>query len=725
MEQKYCRICKDIKFAEIMDLGIHALAGRFPSSIEEKIPNCKLVLVKCLGKCGLVQLKYNIERNELYNHFYGYMSGINTTMKTHLENLVIEINRKIDLGKGDLVLDIGSNDCTTLKFYNNNLNRIGIDPAGEQFRNLYTDGIKLVSNYFDSEFVDIYINKYITNNVKVVTTIAMFYDLLDPVQFAKNIKKILHPEGIWITEQSYLPSMLKTNSFDTICHEHLEYYSFKQIEYIAEQADLEILDLSFNDINGGSFRITLGHKNINRNFIKNQDLINKTKLNEKNMGLDTLEIYQKFTERCDKLKIDLTTFLRKEKELGKKICIYGASTKGNVLLQYCKIDNTLIDYIAERNPYKYGKFTPQTLIPIVSEEQVRNTKPDYMLVLPWHFKKEFLEREKEYINNGGRLIFPLPIIEILPKKKRCLITGMRGQIGTYLYNLLKNTHDVFGTTRENTCIPYIHCDLINTTSVSKVIDLVVPDEIYNLAGETNNNNSILYPLETFDINIKSIIILCEVIKNKNYPIKLFQPMSSELFKGKKDEEIIVTPQNTTFYPKTPYSISKVTGYWTIRYYREKYNLPFYNGFIFNTESRLRRNGFLTTKISQAILYRKVLEVENIFIRKNWLHAEDVANAIKLCMTGNPDDYIFSSGKTNTIKELIEISYSIVGKNIHWEDTKGYDIETGELLINSTSILNTFNNNENVYGIDDKMEKLGWIPKYTLEDIMKDLLSNNL
>ena len=240
-----------------MDLGTHTLSGRFPSSIDEKIPTYPLILVKCMGEdyCGLVQLKYNTNRDELYKHFYGYMSGINSTMTDHLKNLVREIENKVQLNDGDIVLDIGSNDCTTLKFYKKSLTRIGVDPTGEQFRHLYTDGITLYPDYFDEKFIQ----EHIKRKVKVVTSIAMFYDLPDPVAFARNIGSILDSDGIWVTEQSYLPSMLSANSFDTVCHEHLEYYCLKQIQYIAEKAGLYIIDLSFDNINGGSFRITFGH----------------------------------------------------------------------------------------------------------------------------------------------------------------------------------------------------------------------------------------------------------------------------------------------------------------------------------------------------------------------------------------------------------------------------------------------------------------------------------
>jgi len=409
-EQKTCRICKNPNLVEIMNLGTHTLSGRFPQTVSEEIPAYPLVLVKCMGEntCGLVQLKHDIDRDELYTHFYGYMSGINSTMKEHLRQVVSEICTKVGLKPGDRVLDIGSNDGTTLQAYPDYLQRTGIDPAGDQFQSLYPENIKLITGYFNRDSFSLSDSE----KFKAVTSIAMFYDLPDPVEFAAAVKEILHPEGVWVMEQSYLPSMLRTNSFDTICHEHLEYYSFRQIEYIAAKVGLSILDLSFNSINGGSFRVTLGH--VDRPSFSNT--MEQTRLDESKLGLSTLEPYQAFAGRCQQIRDQLITFLHAEKKLGKTICVYGASTKGNVLLQYCGIDKELITCVAERNPYKYGRLTPLSHITIVSEREVREKRPDYMLVLPWHFRAEFLEREKAYMQNGGRLIFPLPELEVLPKK---------------------------------------------------------------------------------------------------------------------------------------------------------------------------------------------------------------------------------------------------------------------------------------------------------------------
>lgn len=393
-----CRICKNKNFIEIMNLSTQTLSGRFPDSIDMNIPSYPLILVKCT-ECELVQLSFtDINRDELYKNFYGYMSGINTTMKNHLQNLISYIENTVTLSEKDNVLDIGCNDGTTLQLYSKNVLKTGIDPTAEQFKHLYKD-VSLFCDYFGPEFTS-----KINKKFKVITSIAMFYDLPDPIEFSSCIKKLLTDDGIWVLEQSYLPKMLETNSFDTICHEHLEYYCLKQIKYIMDIVGLYIIDVSFNNINGGSFRITVSKYNKDYNFYNILEA-------EKNLD------FENFKNNCKIVRNDLKYFLETEKKDGKTICAYGASTKGNVILQYCDIDYKLIDCVAERNPSKYGKFTPKTLIPIKSEDEVRKLNPDYMLVLPWHFKEEFLHREKEYLDNGGKLIFPLPRFQIYGKKK--------------------------------------------------------------------------------------------------------------------------------------------------------------------------------------------------------------------------------------------------------------------------------------------------------------------
>lgn len=404
-----CRICDTTELDTIFDLGVHALSCRFPKDDEEKthLPESSLVLVRCT-KCHLLQLKHNVDGDALYKHNYGYRSGLNNTMITHLTFLVSDILSTVTLKKDDIVIDIGSNDCTLLKAYPEYVRRIGIDPTGEQFREYYPDTVELIPTYFTAAAVPQNVS------AKVITSISMFYDLPNPVQFAKDIAASLTDDGIWCTEQSYCVTMLNRNSFDTICHEHLEYYMLEQLQWIAEAAGLCIFEVSLNDCNGGSFRLKMCKKEAFDKY-RNADklaYIDSLSQAEKNI---TNEELKNFVKRCDDIKVDTMHFLTSQKIQGKTIWLYGASTKGNTLLQYYGLDNTIITAAAERNVQKYGCVTPRSNIPIVSEQEMREAKPDFLLVLPWHFRKEFVEREKEYLENGGTIIFPLPYFEVIKK----------------------------------------------------------------------------------------------------------------------------------------------------------------------------------------------------------------------------------------------------------------------------------------------------------------------
>jgi NDP-4-keto-2,6-dideoxyhexose 3-C-methyltransferase len=413
-ENKFCRICQNTNLITILDLGVQSLASRFPTTNESDPIKAPLVLEKCVGDqsvCGLVQLKYIVDSDELYTYNYGYRSGLNKTMTDHLQNLVKDIEAYNILNDNDLVMDIGSNDATLLKSYgNNNLQKVGVDPTLSQFKEYYPESINAIENYFTYEAVKEFLNE---QKVKIITSICMFYDLPDPLQFMKDIAKILHKDGVWITEQSYMPTMLQRKSFDTVCHEHIEYYSIKQLQWMCERANLKIINVELNDSNGGSFRLYISH--IDSKYESNANSINNLIILENNMGLDTLTPFEEFAQTCIECKEEMTLLINKICKENKTIYIYGASTKGNTLLQYYNLDSTKIIGAAERNPRKFGCRTPGTNIPIVSEDEMRNVNPDYLLVLPWHFREEFIKRESKYIESGGSLIFPLPVVEIISK----------------------------------------------------------------------------------------------------------------------------------------------------------------------------------------------------------------------------------------------------------------------------------------------------------------------
>lgn len=344
----------------------------------------------------------------MYGEHYGYRSGLNQSMVRHLTQKVRYLLRIRPLNPGDIVLDIGSNDGTLLKAYTNTeVQRIGIDPTANKFRNFYPESVIVEANFFSAQ---VFRNHFPNEQAKIITSIAMFYDLENPVEFVREIVDILSDDGIWHFEQSYMPSMLRMNAYDTVCHEHLEYYSLGVIERLLCSCNLKLIDVQMNAVNGGSFAVTAA-KNISP-LKPNRAVIDWLLAQEERTGLSTPRPFRQFEERVFEHRKNLMELVKTLNSNGRSILGYGASTKGNVLLQFCDLTEAEIPAIAEVNPDKFGCFTPGTGIPIISEKEAKAMNPDYFLVLPWHFKDNIVQREQEFINNGGKLIFPLPEIEI-------------------------------------------------------------------------------------------------------------------------------------------------------------------------------------------------------------------------------------------------------------------------------------------------------------------------
>jgi NDP-4-keto-2,6-dideoxyhexose 3-C-methyltransferase len=405
-----CRICGNKQLECVLDLGEQMLTGIFPRERSSAITTGPLRLVKCMGEndiCGLLQLEHSYNSDEMYGENYGYRSGLNASMVAHLHDKVKKILERVELDKGDLVIDIGSNDSTTLQAYpSSGPDLVGIDPTGIKFHSYYPSHIQLIPNFFSSALVKEYFPK---RKAKVVTSFSMFYDLENPTDFMQQVYDILADDGVWVFEQSYMPTMLEMNSYDTVCHEHVEFYALRQIKWMADRVGFKIIDVEFNEVNGGSFSITVSKSH---DDLTPAPLVKKILDLEQADGLDTLVPYQKFVERIAKTKYDLLAFIRTAHAEKKTVAALGASTKGNVLLQYCGVTGEDISFVGEVNPEKYDCYTPGTWIPIIPEAELLSQKPDYLIVLPWHFRKFFLENSKY---KGVTLVFPLPSIEIVER----------------------------------------------------------------------------------------------------------------------------------------------------------------------------------------------------------------------------------------------------------------------------------------------------------------------
>jgi NDP-4-keto-2,6-dideoxyhexose 3-C-methyltransferase len=401
-------MCGSRNLVPVLQLGDFALTGVFPRAGAPAVASGPLELVQCRdgSSCGLVQLRHSYELGQLYGANYGYRSGLNRSMVQHLQEIVAALTARRSLEPGDLVVDIGSNDSTLLRAYErSDVQRVGIDPSGEKFRGYYPPDVQLVPAFFSVRALQSAVGD---KRARIVSSIAMFYDLESPLDFMREVEAVLAPDGIWIFEQSYLPAMLATNAYDTVCHEHLEYYGMKQVKWLADRAGLKVIAVEINDVNGGSFAVTCAKRA--SSYPEATEVVARLVADEERTLPAALAA---FPARVRAHRDQLRALVADAKRAGKLILGYGASTKGNVILQFCGFSPDDIPAIAEVNEEKFGCVTPGTRIPIISEPEAHQRNPDYLLVLPWHFKKGIVERERDFLRRGGALVLPLPDIEVV------------------------------------------------------------------------------------------------------------------------------------------------------------------------------------------------------------------------------------------------------------------------------------------------------------------------
>ena len=718
-----CRLCKNTTTTDIISLGEQYITSRFPLYGDFSTPKTSITLCMC-ESCGLVQLRETTDCNELYEYEYGYRSGISNTMRTHLKQYQEEILTKIQLSSGDIIVDIGSNDSTMLQYYSNDLIRIGVDPTGKQFSQYYGE-VELLSTYFTYEN---FTTAFGNIQPKMVSSICMFYDLPDPVQFAKDIHSILHDDGIWTCEQSYLPTMIKTNSIDTICHEHLEYYSLHQVKDIADRAGFSIIDVKFNDSNGGSFRVYFA-KNTTTVHIPNTTLVNAILAEEYEYGIMNLDLYRKFMENVNNEVNKLRNFIENVIANGKSVYIYGASTKGNCLLQYAKLDETYMKYAVERNPNKIGKMT-STGIEIISEEKMRENPPDYLFVLPWHFRDEIIVRENTFLENGGQFIFPFPHFDVVGSKPKLLLTGCDGMISHYIKERFTD-YNLYGITRTSDFIkdPNItkFClDMNDDTKLETTLETIKPDVIVHMASISSSQYAYNNPLETVRSNGLLTVKLCDIIHKNGWNTKLFNASSSEIYKGRVD--YTVSEDDNNMYHSHPYSIAKTMGHNMVKFYRETYNLPFSNGVIFTTESPFKKPHFLLNKVAKHIADCKAndvitpLIVGDLSSYRNILHASDVASAIHLIISQDrAEDYLICNTESHKVYDLVLQLYANVGIELEQRENilykQGTDIE---VVIMENKYLGFDALPTNIRGYPTKLSNLGWSPIKSINNILHDI-----
>jgi GDP-mannose 4,6-dehydratase len=719
---KECRICKNPNIIDVINIGEQIITSRFPLYGDFTTPSTPIILSLCQN-CSLVQLKYSTNASELYEHEYGYRSGISNTMKEHLKSYQEEILSKINLEKGDTVVDIGSNDSTMLQYYDKTIRRIGVDPTGKQFQEYYGD-VELIPTYFT---YDNFRNVYTDLRPKLITSISMFYDLPDPVQFAKDIYNILDDNGIWTCEQSYIITMLRRNSIDTICHEHLEYYSLTAVKYIADLSNFKIIDIKFNECNGGSFRLYFAKKNCPL-YSEAVDLINKIIEDEDGYKIRDIKLYESFLENCDSEVLKLNKFIETINNSGQSMYIYGASTKGNCLLQYANIGENKIKYAVERNLNKVGKMT-STGIGIISEETMRLNAPEYLLVLPWHFRDEIIKREDDFLEKGGQLVFPFPHFEIYSKKPKILVTGCDGMISHYVLNEYKEEYKLYGFAHKNKNIFNItkfYFDIRDKSELEFNLNIIQPNIIIHLAGISSSIEAFKEPIKTLELNGMTIAHICEIIHKNKWKTKVFNASSSEMYKGHINYN--VEENDTNMYHCHPYSIAKIMGHSIVDFYRKTYNLPFSNGVFFTIESKYKNGNFLLRKITEHSKKWKSthepIKLGQLDSYRNILHASDAAKAIKIILEQNGgDNYLISGNESIKIIDLVLKVYSINGIDVKVIDNVIYSNDKIVAIIENT--------NQgidmvpiNITGTASKLYSLGWSQKYSVDDIINEIVNNN-
>ena len=423
-----CRICKNKDLVSVVDLGNQCLSGVFPEKDAPDPSKSPLELIKCNNSnndnfCGLLQLKETANLEEMYGSTYGYYSSISPSMVSHLKEKADGLIKFTEPKENEIILDIGCNDGTMLNlFKDSGMKRIGMDPSSEKFKDSFQDDIEVIYDFFSEKPVRQIIGD---KECKIITSIAMFYDINDPNSFCKDINKLLEKDGLWIVEFSYFPLLLKNLTYDQINHEHVTYYTLTTFQKIIDKHGLKVIDISFNEINGGSAEVIVSKKG-------SRYKVNKLKISKvlEEERLINESSYKKFNDRIDNVKKVVQFFLKKST---KKIVGYGASTKGNIILNHCKINSRDIKYICDGNSQKLGLYTPGSNIKIISKEKMRKMKIDYLFVLIWSFRSEVIKQEKKFIRSGGKLIFPLPVFHIVDKEN--YRQYLKEDLKTFAFNL--------------------------------------------------------------------------------------------------------------------------------------------------------------------------------------------------------------------------------------------------------------------------------------------------
>ena len=418
---KLCKICGSENLTDVISLEAQFLSATFVEDnlLEGALASLKVPMTLTLcdtsqndNGCGLLQLREEVDGDLLYRRYF-YRSSTNSTMVSDLKEVVEDISKKVMLDPGDIVVDIGANDCTMIQFYPDRVKKVAIEPAKNIDWKNVDPSVLIVNDYFSAQAFE---KSLPGQRVKAFSCCAMFYDLADPNSFVADIKKLLVEDGVWCIQLSYLPLMLENMNFYDICHEHLSYYSIKSLNNLLQRNGLYIFDASKNDVNGGSVRVFIAHiENEEVSNRSNRSNVSKLLLEETTMGLENPETYREYYYQMTVLSAKVRQYFDTESAKGNSIVGLGASTKGNILLQFFGITKEMMPYISEINKLKVGLKTLGSDFELVSESFAASLKPSTYFVLPWYFKDEIIARESAFLEAGGHLLFPMPYAHIVTK----------------------------------------------------------------------------------------------------------------------------------------------------------------------------------------------------------------------------------------------------------------------------------------------------------------------
>ena len=726
-----CRVCGSDNLSPLFSLG-DLYISTFVDRPGENIGKAPLELVWC-ENCSLVQLKHTAPQELMYSKHYWYRSGLNQIIIDDLKEISEVGRRLVEVREGDIILDIGANDGTLLGFYPSGCVRVGCEPATNLIRELKEKCDVVIDDFWSFEK---YIEKIGAKKAKIITAIGMFYDMENPNQFIRDSARVLDENGVFIAQLMTSKQMLEKNDIGNICHEHIEYYSYDSLKYLFEKNGLEIFKIEENPINGGSYRIFA-------RLYKTGSIDYSEKI--------TKEDYLELAKRIGKNKQDCVNLIRNLNQEGKKVYGYGASTKGNTLLQYYGLNNEDIKGIAEISREKFGKYTVGTNIPIVEEERIKGAV-DYFLVLPYAFKDSFIRKNQDWISNGGKFIFALPNVEIYPEeaklsqgqinlsgKKKALILGITGQDGSYLAELLlEKGYDVHGMIRKSATgntdnikhimdrITLHKGNLTDPVSIYKIIDTVRPEEIYNEADQDHVSWSFDMAGYSYDVTGAAVGRILEIMRQVDPKMRYFQPVSSNMF-GKPAE----SPQTeeTALRPQSPYACGKALAYLLCRYYRDVYGMFVSTGIFYNHESVRRTEEYVTHKITKAVVkiakgLQKKLYLGDLSTRVDFGYAKEYMEAAwNIMQLDKADDFIICTGETHSVQEFLEESFRQVGLNAndHVEFDKQF-LRPG----NTGDLVGDFSKAAKAFGYEPKVkfrEIVRMLVEHDLKEVEREMRKN--